>query len=612
MSRPDPIYTHPATKKETRIPENLTGSEGDRLSFAKPKDTGWSVGGWYSDEVGAEFIVKFDNWLCHSEKLLNELAGICVGPYAAPEKMVIGRGEIQDAESGAVEAKTYLAMKKFENFYDLSKKTLEEKKSHSPGLHEFYVFNAIISNDDLNEENLGAVDGKPIVIDYGLFPRFLHDEQIEHAATPFTLASFIGHRNLNGMQLVRRRHFGHDDFLFPQPFRLRREFSAEELTYEEILLGAKRMIATKDGALAAIAKSFEDPADGSAPSEDLLTYRKKYSRFAELFAARIDWMAENFGSDLDDPEKFRGVKWSLCDKFHELMQFEERIFQEAAQKDLKENFTILSELLEGRNRDEILGLDLRSVEKSDISEAAKDKFMLHNALAAGDYEAAKWLAENDICDLNACRNLRTHNYQLFRTTPLHAAIAIYHDKLFYQKKEELEPLKEVIDVLAEKFFARNGREMEGLAKEFLAKNGREMTKDDVPFHLEMTYKAYDNFQSKAVEEVSAMKIQRTFRAHKKNTTNTTDDKKDDFDKVEQEDKAAKMPQRIRDEVEASRKKSLNQRRKLTEPKHKPAFNPSFYPQMPNTPQGAIICSGRIENDRKAMQLLQSERDKKKR
>ena len=478
------------------------------MSFFRIKDAGWAVGGWYKDNAtDEEFIVKFGDWLCYNEKLLNDLARICVGSYAAPERILISHGEVMKDGEAMREQKTCLAMKKFEDFFDIEKKSLEEKKSYSTGFHKFYVFNAIISNDDLNEENLGVSGDKPIVIDYGMFPRFLHHEQVEHAAIPFTLASFIGHRNLNGMQLIRRRHFGHDDFLFPRPFKLRRDFKSEELTYEEILLGAKKMIETKDEALVAITASVAAAeADPYLPADELNKYQSYCANFSKFFAARVEWMKENFGTDLGMPENFHHVKWSLCNKFHELMRLEEKVFKEAAQKDLEINFAELSELLEGKSRDAILALDLRSIEKSDLQDCVKKKFMLHNALISGDFETAKWLVENDLVDSNQHRNLRTHNYQLFRTTPLHAAIAIYHDAIAYGALSELGPLQEMIAILSEKFREKNGEEFNS------EKDYRSEGSDG--FAIKMTFMALEKLQQNAPpKRLAATKIQRSFRAH---------------------------------------------------------------------------------------------------
>ena len=172
--------------------------------------------------------------------------------------------------------------------------------------------------------------------------------------------------------------------------------------------------------------------------------------------------------------------------------------------DLDKNFiTLASSVLEHkngeqRNRAEILDLNLRGVEKSDIKSFVEEKFMLHDALIAGDFDLAKWFTENDLVNPNSNRTTRNHNYQYFRLTPLHTAIAIYHDKLYSGSKEpELKPLEEMIDILQKKFFEKNGSE--------------ESKNND--FTVNLTYRAYNNFKEKASEEaVAATKIQRSFRA----------------------------------------------------------------------------------------------------
>ena len=126
----------------------------------------------------------------------------------------------------------------------------------------------------------------------------------------------------------------------------------------------------------------------------------------------------------------------------------------------------------------------------------------------------KWLSENDICNPNQNRNLRTHNYQIFRTTPLHAAIATYHDKLFYQKPEELSLLKEMIAVLTEKFVEKNGENFD------VARNYKSEGTDG--FAIRITFNALKNYREKASPEaLAATKIQRTFRVSRLDGESTT-------------------------------------------------------------------------------------------
>ena len=485
-------------KTITPIPSEVYFDDGAKLTFCGRKEKGWSVGGWYKTEEGQKFLIKFGDE-AHIENMLNHLAIISVGEEYAV-KTAIGHADLEGKN------RPFFAVAEIKDYKDMIDiKDLAIKKSHAPKFHPFYVFAALIANDDLNEENFGLINQKsPIAIDYGMVPRFLHPEQIEYAHLPVTLASFIGHRNLNGMQFVRRRYFGHDQFLLPEPFKLQK-FEPEDISYGSILLGAKRIIENKDQILAAIPEYLQKLAeDTTIPNERKDQDIKKFSSFAKIMSERIAWMEENFKEDLSrtsDPEmlqKFNKMKWRLMPEFTQLMQIEEEIFKKCAKTDLDKNFAILAgdflekQTGEKRSRAEILDLDLKNVETSDVKDFLGKNFMLHDALIAGDFELVKWLSNNDLVDVNSNRTTRNHNYQYFRLTPLHTAISIYHDKLYYGQKSDLEPLEEMIDVLQEKFFEKNGKISPG---------------DFSPVGL--TYAAYENFTQKASKQaVAATTIQR--------------------------------------------------------------------------------------------------------
>lgn len=491
-------------KTITKIPEEVCFDDGTKLTFCGRKEKGWSVGGWYQTTEGQKFLIKFGDD-SHIENMLNHLAIISVGEEYSV-KTGIGHADLEGKN------RSFFAVAEIENYKDMIDiKDLATKKSHALKFHPFYVFAALISNDDLNEENFGLINQEsPIAIDYGMVPRFLHSEQIEHANTPVTLASFIGHRNLNGMQLVRRRYFGHDEFLLSEPFKLQ-EFKLEDISYGSILLGAKKIIGNKDQILAVIPEHLQRLSeDSSIPLERREQYIDKFSSFAKIMEERIVWMEENFKEDLpqiSNPEmleRFNKMKWRLMPEFTKLMKIEEEIFKKCAKTDLDKNFAILtSDFLEKptgekRSREEILGLDLKTTETSDIKDFVGKNFMIHDALIAGDFELVKWLSNNDLVDVNSNRTTRNHNYQFFRLTPLHTAIAIYHDKLYYGQKQDLKPLEAIIDILQEKFFE---------------KNGKNSPNDFSPVGL--TYTAYNNFKQKASEEaVAATTIQRRFRDNK--------------------------------------------------------------------------------------------------
>ncbi len=563
-----PTFTHPITKKEITIPETIS-SNGDTLTFYANKEAGWGAGGWYKDSTGKEFIVKFDGFnrsLPYSEKLLNDLSRICIGTEFVAEETRVGHAEfegkttpcfitskienyldiidigiISEIERKAKEAKRNASseeeIKQIEQQTEKEIKQAEERieqqsatkdgaeklrkevaslrKQNPTKFHRFYSFSALIGNDDLNEENIGIQnDETPFIIDYGIIPPFLHPEQRAHAATPFYLASLIGHRNLYSMPLVRRRHFGHDEFLNPSDRNKpqKEKLKDEDITYLSVLEGIQKIIEKRNEIAHLVSESFSNTmSDTSLTEDDKDSYSTRYSDFGEILNARINWMQESFAEDLrnigdeKEHERLSAIKWRLHPKFLELMHYESDVFKQAAQAALNESTTTLSGLLNNRSREEILALDLREVEKSDLQAELKNKYALHNAIAADDFEMAKWLIKNDICDDNEVRRpLRNHNYQLHRTTPLHAAIAIYHDKLFYSDQASLKPLAEIIDLLAEKFIEKNGEEFD---------KKRDYRSEGVDtFGVEMTFWALDSYKQLASEQgLAATTIQRAFR-----------------------------------------------------------------------------------------------------
>jgi hypothetical protein len=139
------------------------------------------------------------------------------------------------------------------------------------------------------------------------------------------------------MQLVRRRYFGHDDFLDPLD-RLKPQKSLlkpEDISYLSILEGVKNLIANQEQIIAAIDRNFEkvknDPNLENAQKE---SHFSTLTKMAEILPQRIGWMKENFSADLEliedqtDRKRFDAVKWRLHPKFAELMKFEAEISRE--------------------------------------------------------------------------------------------------------------------------------------------------------------------------------------------------------------------------------------------------------------------------------------------
>lgn len=522
-----PIFTNPSTKKITEIPETITDANGKELIFIKPKAAGFSVGGWYKykdDDQETLYLAKFGyDGFPYAEKLFNDLARIVVGNEFVPSEVLVGHGMLEGQSQPCLltaEIKGYQDIIKAGSGKNLVEAAKAKKERAQAKFHRFFTFSGLLAYDDLNEENLGLDDeGTPFIIDYGIEPNFLLDAQIPFAATPFYLASLIGHRSLTGMALVRRRYFGHDDFLDPRD-RLKPQkdkLKIEDISYGEILLQCKKIIDSESKMQRAIAKNLEEVTkDKTLSEEQKKAYAQKYSLFAKILEERISWIKTNFSEDLQkisdkkEKERFDAIKWRLHPKFQELMKYEYEVFRKCAHADLQSNINELAEFLDDnqqcKTREDILKFDLKNIEKLDIQEWARDKFIIHNALVAGDLDMVKWLATNEICDPNLTRRSRTHSFQLFGTTPLHAAISIYHDALFYERKEDLEPLTEIIKILTGQFVKENGESFDK------TKNYKEGVR---PFDVEVTFIAMEKYKTLTSPEAqAATTIQRAFKSHK--------------------------------------------------------------------------------------------------
>lgn len=500
------VFIHPVTKEETAIPTEIF-LHAKKLEFAAQKSEGWGTGGWYRAEDGTEFLVKFGRpEMCYMEALLTDLARINIGADFVSTEVGVGHYDDQGRD------KLFMAIGKIPNYRDISSiADLAERKSHAPKFHPAFAFNAFIAFDDSNEGNIGLAGDQAKLIDYGNLPTFLHPESLEHAGLPFHLASLIGHRNLQGMQMIRRRYFGHDGFLSPLTKHSEAAENPQDISYYTFLSGVKKII---DGAAATAAKIAEyiklikeDQAFDPKQKEAAL---KRFAEFGAALGARTKWMAENFAQDLENleenAEKFSQEKWRHQPKFLELMREEEKISQEAAKKSLSENLAGIALILGLGSKEEILGFNcdgLEAEQKAKLKEFVNDNFALHNAVMTDDYEIAEWLLKNDLADINKTRTIRNHNYQNYRLTPLHTAIAIYHDRLYYDTAHSAAS-HEMIDLLAQKFHEKNGAEYEA-GKVYEGDNLALM----ITFMADNTYKT----RRSEVEEEAAKKIQTTFRSY---------------------------------------------------------------------------------------------------
>ena len=195
--------------------------------------------------------------------MLTDLAGIAIGGEFLADETFIGETLLP----GKSMPEPYIAISKIPDYRDII--DVENQKSHAQKFHPVYVFNALIGFDDSNEENFGIAgpDHKPKVIDYDVFPTFLYPEQSEYADLPFHLASLIGHRNLSGMQMVRRKYFGHDNFINPNDLSKPTRLTPEDITYQSVLSGVKNII-TNEAEIIATAEKYLR----TCPKSFLVTY----------------------------------------------------------------------------------------------------------------------------------------------------------------------------------------------------------------------------------------------------------------------------------------------------------------------------------------------------
>lgn len=517
-----PFFKNFLTNEEISIPDIVHAADGRPLKFASSKNIGLTIGGWYQDENERLYMVKFikpkidpNPTLPYLEKLFNDLSVICVGPEFSAQDTQVGFGEID-----GIMRPCFLSLKA-EGYQDL---TPDLRKTHPTSFHIFYSFAALMGNDDLHGANLGLYAGEiPINIDYGLTPPFLYPEQIAAAHTPFHLASLTGHRNLLQSQSDRRQLFGHESFIHPgddKKYRAGRR--VEDLSCLSVLEGVARIIENKANIIKHVLQTAkliqEDP---HLTSDEKREHGRIYSLFAEILDKRISWMEENFRTELaqiSDPTQrkiLEFTKWRLHPKFAELMTAEDEVFRECGAKSLQQDVENFVAILSCGNKEEMLKITPNKQQLGELKSYAETKFPFYDALISRDFKMMDWLIKNDIFDPNQNRARRNYCYYLHRTTPLHAAIAIYHDSLFYEKAEDLDPLRKVINDLTEQFHQKNGIKFD---------ETRDYRKEgnDYPQGVKSTFEALEKYQTLASKEaLAATKIQREFRALQSKTLTTS-------------------------------------------------------------------------------------------
>jgi len=179
-----PSYWTGERDKKIPLPDQIALEDGTNLEFSRPKTLGVSIGGFYKDESGKEFMVKMGaaymaenndekfyslELMSRYESLMNNLAKTTLEDDFSPQTSV-GKYE----QNGAVFSCFVSPL--IAGYRDISDKSFkeEQKPSIRKKFHPAFVFNSLIANDDIHDDNLGIDEnGNPINIDYGIRPPFL-------------------------------------------------------------------------------------------------------------------------------------------------------------------------------------------------------------------------------------------------------------------------------------------------------------------------------------------------------------------------------------------------------------------------------------------------------
>jgi len=522
--KPEAFFTIPSywtgePDKLIPLPPQIILEDGSELEFSRPKTLGVSMGGFYKNAVGEEFMVKMGaahmaennddkfyslNLVARYESLINNLAKVALEDSATP-RTEVGKYSHEGCEFPCFASSVIPDYRDIahEDFTEETKKELRRK------FHPAFVFNALVANDDIHDENLG-VDGKgnPINIDYGIRPPFLFEEKKEFDGITHQIASFIGHQGTVGMQMMRRRYFGYDETTNPLEFGRDQKIKENDISYLEVLSGVKNIVDHKAEFLSQAQRPIDAIfADGSIPETVKLKLANDFQTIALSLHQRIEYLEEKFSPDLSDisekSEEFQNLKWRNHPKFREIFDESRIINKEIAARCDEKNIRDILKIIENKGgvtlenhgeesfqtiREKVLKTnfsELSEEQQESIKKMAKDKFLLHTAVINQDLEMTKWLLNNEISNINLPYRQRNHSFQYFMASPLTTAISIHNDAMIFDHKYHSSD--KMIEFLAEKFFEKNPQAREEVYSSDLK----------IPFPLRLSKLALERFEKTA-------------------------------------------------------------------------------------------------------------------
>lgn len=507
------------------IANEILLKDGSKLEFKRPKELGLAVGGVYVDDEGQEFMVKTgyynsqERQFFHAhvenryEALLNDLARGALIVGRSPKTM-LGKYNKNGSDLPCFISQIIPDYKDIVNFPEV------DKKGHRVKFHPDYVFNALIANDDIHDNNLGIDgDGNPVNIDYGFFPPFMTKEQEECKDRVHQVASFIGHQSLIGKQITKKRFFGYDEQINPLKKR-EEEFKSNDISYYDIVLGAKN-ISDKKGFI--VSRCYEEvesiKEDDSIPADEKQELVDHFSQIAQTINNRIENLEENFSRDfvnLDSHKKeFSDLKWRHHPKFREIFDESRIIDANIAKRCYEKQIQDICHIIGGDDLDfetskriilETNLSDLDVDQQNSIKKFAAQNFSLHTAVMNKDVEIAKYLIDNEISDINSPCRQRNYGNQYHMMSALSIAIATHNDAMYYDHQYHTQD--NMIDLLHNEFVRKTPESQE---EGYIS----DMTVFFVPRISEIAFRKYETVKENIEDQASSMiskQMRKSFKA----------------------------------------------------------------------------------------------------